>query len=415
MGSYIRFLERFKPLVGSTLHSLEEASSIIKGVSCPVKSAETLIRGLKVEKNAFGFIEIAGEQAGRVNNILKAGNLDDLVKLAKSDLPITAADRISFRNLTANTPEAVLKQFDELAANVKRLNPEIDVAVENIGKLSKNGAAKVAKAESNLFKYVKLGTQVTLVVGTLYAVSEWISKTTENRKGCWMMTNINNKVTSCKIQQFSCVGKPSNECSKVPDNLYNHTLILMHISLLPDTDQIKIEFCKHMDIEPKSLYEKLPSLITNQYEKMKTYVQNMPKKPTIDLCKITHTGIENGKVPPCRMCSSTSNPISTMFIDPNQFADNLSFKCIENPSILEVVADAGGSIGKDLLDGLNNVFLKPLKFIGIAAIIILVLIIILNVILKFSGRNKAKNINQDLNYSGVIPNYMDDGKYIKIQ
>lgn len=72
MGSYIHFLEKFKPLVGSTVHTLEEASLILKGVSCPVKSAENLIKGLKVEKNAFGFIEIAGEHAGRVNNILKA-------------------------------------------------------------------------------------------------------------------------------------------------------------------------------------------------------------------------------------------------------------------------------------------------------------------------------------------------------
>lgn len=410
MGSYIHFLEKFKPLVGSTVHTLEEASLILKGVSCPVKSAENLIKGLKVEKNAFGFIEIAGEHAGKVNNILKAGNLDDLVKLAKSDIPITSADRISFRNLTENTPESVLKQFEELADNVKKLNPEINVTVENLDKLSKNGAEKVAKAESNLFKYVKLGTQVTLVIGTLYAVSEWISKTTENRKGCWMMTKINNKVTSCKIQRYSCVGKPSNECAKIPDNLYNTTLILMHISLLSDTDPMKTNFCKHMEIEPNAMYEKLPSLITEKYEKMNTYVKDINPKPNIDLCNIKHPGIEKGIVPPCRMCSSTSNPISTMFIDPNLFSDNLSFKCIENPSILEVVADAGGSIGKDLLDGLNNIFLKPLKYIGIGVIIILVLVIVLNILLKVFGRNKNK---QELSYAGIIPNYMDDGVYTK--
>jgi hypothetical protein len=103
----------------------------------------------------------------------------------------------------------------------------------------------------------------------------------------------------------------------------------------------------------------------------------MDNKPTLQVCSIVNAQIENGKVPPCRMCSPSDNPSSTTFIDPSQYPENVTFECVVNPSILDTITDAVVSTGSNLWEGVSTSVLQPFKRFGIITVIILILVLVI--------------------------------------
>lgn len=334
------------------------------------------------------------ETVGAVHRLVREANLDGLARAAGANVLITSTERSAFRQTMLDTPERALRDVGEAAATSAARRPHLNVTAEQVTSLSTSGKRDYAKITQNLFKYFKQGTFVALTLGGVYVGVDWIAKTTERRKGCFMVTTIDNKTTSCKVAAYSCIGSTdgSEMCRSVSSKYYNATLVLMHIAAdLPDNDKRKIDVAKAAGVPVNELNAKLATVIDTKFAEVSSVIEQMgdEKRPSnFKICEITHPNVEGGKVPPCRMCSPSDNPTSTTFIDSNQYGDNITFQCSVSPTIIETIDDAIISTGKNLWEGVTSA-LAPLKKWLIWGAVIVVIVLVLTLIVRFlPGRQR---------------------------
>lgn len=366
--------------VGKKVNELTELTKTLKS---GVKSFDDIVSNLPVKSTTSGALTLGEATVGSVRRLAREADLSGLAKLSKSSVQVLESDKRAFSKLVDVTPEKTLKELSDASSASKALHPSLNVNVGNLDKLSATAKSDLKKVESNLTKYFKEGTKIALVVGAVYVGVDWISKATEARKGCYMLTTINNKTTSCKVAAYSCAN-PSNGsmCDSVPP-YYNTTLVLMAISGLPDTDQTKIDLAAKLSMEPKAIAGSLKSIVDTKFAIVNTFVKELKTRPTLSVCGLKSPQIENGVVPDCRMCSSSADPTSTAFIDPTQFGDNITFQCVTNPSIIDTITDAATSTAKDLWEGVSKTINFPIKNIAIYAVLIVVVLMIVWLVSKF--------------------------------
>lgn len=386
-GGFKEFLSELKKVgkVGKTVE-LGEIKKLLQNVESGVHSVDEALKDLPVTKAKGGFVLIGEETVGRINKILREADLGELVSVSKKNIKFSSADEKAFKNTVGKTPERSYRDVVELTETNKKSFPQLDAKVDELDRISKTGKEEIKKTENNLFKKFKKGTKIVLTIGAFYVAYDWIRTATEERKGCFMMTMINNKATSCKVQAYSCIGSGGTMCT---GNLsyFNVTLVLMAIVKMPDSDDRKQKIATLVSIPVADLDGNLAKIIDNNFEVVAEMVDTLMGEPTTainltSICSMTHPDVENGKVPPCRLCTPSANPLSTEFIDSSQYGDNISFQCVVNPSILETISDAAISTGTDLLQGVSSGVSGALKPIAFLVIILLVLIIIAGVIFK---------------------------------
>lgn len=394
------FLTELKKLSGASKATVEEASSLLKRVDSGIKSTDEAIKSLKVTKNSQGVVLLGDKYVGVINRILREGDLKKLVSVSKQNIPVTAADSSAFKTLVGATPERGLKNVDDVAAVTKRERPHLDATVENLNKISDTAKRDLKKVENNLYKHFKNGAVVALTVGVVYVGADWISKATEARKGCFMVTTVNGVTTSCKVAAYTCStdedAGTGNKCTGTT-NYYNTTLVLMNLANAPDDDPNKIAIATATGIAVNQLNAQLANIIDNHYPAVVTAIEKMgtQRPKTFSICDIKNNAVEGGVVPPCRMCDPTANPVSTSFIDPAQYGDNITFQCVTNPSILDTISDTVLSTGKNLWDGVSTVVSGSLKQIGIIAAIILAVLILVMFIVRLFTRKQPEYMDLD--------------------
>lgn len=382
------FLSEFRT---ASRFAIADVEALLKSFKSEIKSLDELVTTLPVTKSKHGFIELADNTVGKVNRVLREGDLAELVRIAKRNVPFTSVEATAFRSLVSDTPEIALKSVTDLAETSARAHPHLNLREADFPSMSKTAAADIKTVENNLFKYVKQGTTLALTLGAVYVGVDWLTKTTAERKGCFMLTTINGTTTSCKVAGYSCIGSGGNTCATNP-TLYNTTLILIKVASLPDTDELKIKVAAAAGIEPSAMNTSLATIIDTKYAEIDAVILAATTKPSFVVCGITNSGVENGIVPPCRMCSPSDNPISTTFIDPKQYADNVTFSCSINPSLLDTIADAAKKTGKDLLNGITGGLSAILKPLAIIAAIVVAIIIAISVVMRVMKSNKAKGL-----------------------
>lgn len=386
-GVFRNFLKSLRGLSGIGKGTIEDASALLKTANSGIHSVDDALKNLPVTKTRHGFLRMGDETVGRINKLLREGDLGEIARVSKRNISYTSADVKAFKSTVSDTPEKAFKEMSDVVVANKRVYPHLDARVEDIPNLSKSATKDLKTVENNLFKYFKKGTVIALTLGTVYVSADWLVKATEQRKGCFMLTTINNKTTSCKVQAYSCIGQGGHMCH---DNLpyYNVTLVLMKIATLDDSDLRKIDVATAAGISPSELNAKLATVIDTKYEAVSKVIKLMTNKPDVDICGIKHPDVENGIVPACRMCSPSDNPISTTFIDPDMYPDNVTFQCSINPSLLDTLTDAAISTGKNLLSGITGGLGPLVKLFAIGFAVILVLLILITVAMKFIEKRR---------------------------
>lgn len=383
------FLKGLKRLTGVGKASVEEASTLLKSVNSTVRSVDEAVKSLPVSRARQGYLLMGEETVGSVNKILREGDLSGLVRISKRDIPYTSADTKAFKSTVADVPEKKFRDVQDLAASSKKSHPQLDVSAEQAANLSNSAKADVKKIENNLSKKFAAGTKIALTIGAIYVGVDWLTKATEQRKGCFMLTTLNGKTTSCKVQAYSCIGSGGTLCSTTPA-YYNTTLVLMKIATLANDDARKIKVAEAAGVSVADLQNKLATIIDQKYEAVSAVITAMQDKPALTVCELKHPDIEKGVIPPCRLCSPSDNPISTTFIDSSQYPDNVTFQCVINPSLLDTAADAIVNTGENILNGVGGAISGALKPILIVVAVILVLVLLISILVKFVPKRKQK-------------------------
>lgn len=391
---FARSLRRFVTI--GTEASVSELRRLTESLKSGITSLDDIVRSFRISRSPRGYMLMGEETVGAVHRLVREANLEGLARAAGSNVLITSAERAAFRQTMLDTPERALRDVGEAAATSAARRPHLNVTAEQVASLSTSGKRDYSKITQNLFKYFKQGTIVALTLGSVYVGVDWIAKTTERRKGCFMLTTIENKTSSCKVAAYSCIGSSdgSEMCRTLSKRYYNTTLVLMHIAAdLPDTDQRKIDVAKAAGVPANELNAKLATVIDTKFAEVSRVIEEMgeEKRPTdFKICEIKHPNVEGGNVPPCRMCSPSDNPTSTSFIDSNLYAENITFQCSVSPTIIDTIDDAIISTGKNLWEGVTGA-LAPLKkwLIWGAVIVVVILALVLTVRLLPSRRNNS--------------------------
>ena len=197
-----------------------------------------------------------------------------------------------------------------------------------------------------------------------------------------MLTTIGNKVTSCRMSNYTCgYSNTDGNCSSTSNAHHNVALVCMTVVNRPDDDSQKIELagaCNEVDIA--ALSGRLSAFLnSDQFQAINDLILQWKTDgalPPVNICGVTHEDFDENLVPFCRNCDSGAEITSTGYADPDQFASNISFECISDPSILDTIVDLLEETGLDLLGSLGNISetLKPLLTKGLLFVGLLLLI-----------------------------------------
>lgn len=362
----------FKKFLGITRNTVSDMLDTLKNVATGVRNVDDVLKNLPVSKSKRGYLLVGENTVGAVERMLRSADLDALARISKSNVRITSIDRSAFKSTLGVTPEIHLKSIDDAALATKRARPQLDAG--SLDRLSNAAKSDLKKVESNLFRRFKEGAVIALTLGVVYVGVDWVVKATESRKGCWMLTTIDGKTTSCKLVTSSCIGNSSDAC-KIYERHYNATTEMIYISSLDDSNALKIGLASAAQVEPSKLRDMLPTLIDNKFEEMYRYITAYEyKHPEYKTCSPVHPGIEGGIVPPCRACSLTADPTSTLYISGVSTVDNVTYECVENPSYLDTITDTIASTGEDLWRGVSSGIGSILKKLGIVVVALLAVV-----------------------------------------
>lgn len=338
LQSFKNFAKELTEAVGSSKSTTEDVSKVLWSAKSGVHSLDDVLKNIKITREA-GVFKAGNKPIGVLTKLIRQGNIEELAKLSSKQRPFTSVDALRFREITSGFPEQKLDDVARATKASKRKFAHLDTKPEDVSKLSISGQRDLRKIESNLFRYFKEVSTIALTLGSVYVGVDWLVKATQKRRGCFMLTTINNKTTSCRVREYSCIGESVEHCSSNAFIYYNTTIILMNIAQAPNDDANKIFLANIINIPVDEFHKKLPQIIDTKFQKVSTAIDTIKMKPMHSICTVTHPGIENGIVPPCRMCDPTADPKSTTYIDSSQLPINVTFHCSTNPSILDTVAD----------------------------------------------------------------------------
>lgn len=415
MNSFLRRLKGVGHL------GAEEAAIALRAEKTGLKVFDDVMEIIPIRNNEFGNLKIGEMHVGEFNKVVRHGDLAQLLRLNNVKVPFTSVDESMFRDSMLKTAEHRSYNIEKLSNNVKKSYPQLDVYLKDIDNMTPATKADIARLEKNATSRMGSRVRLALYIGVATLSAGWMINNWRSRRGCKMSTNINGVITSCHVHSFTClapiVSSSSSGASQVcnegainDSNYYNITLVLIHLSNLNDADandvitpqqpqpslttlELKQMVCAAANVQPKDMKRDLALIIDTKYKEVSDVIMaNREKIPRISPCTESHKAVENGKIPICRMCSPSANPMSTMYLDPSQYADNVTFECVENPSFIDVVSDFMTTTGSNILSGISSTLwalTKPLLYIIGAAVVLLALVLIGFSMFKSYQQNKA--------------------------
>lgn len=410
-SNFKSLLQNIRKFTGITAEPAAALKRVFDSSDLGIDVADNAFKSLKVSKQTSAdFIKVNDVYLHEFESFLRSGDLSRVLRVADRNVAVSSVDKKLFAELAKDYPEKVLRDIDEVSDITKLERPQLNVTLSNIDKLSDASLKELNHFQRNWKKYVGTGA-VALVVGTVAATDSWFKDALAGRRGCWMVKTLNGKTTSCRVSRFTC-GNISSSSGNTPggalctdDNsqFYNSTLYFIYAINQDNDFGLKIELAERLNTPIDDLNREAVNLIKNKYTIIDSVVSDFRKfLPVLnknELCGLKHADIENGEVPFCRMCDSTTDPKSTQFIDPKQLADNVTFKCVSDPSLVDLLTDMAVTTGQNLWDGITSVSSSIFKYVKYVAVIAVIVALVLAIYFIFS-RFILRSSNPSLIVSG---------------
>lgn len=382
-----------KQFFGATGKELQEAQVLFKEAKTEMNLVNDVLRDLPVTKNIDNVITIGKDvPINRLHAIMKEGDLLRFLQIAGHEVLVNEEEINAYRKLVNTSAYTVYRDLERLVEQNKKLFSDLDATISQHPKLPASSKNILTQIEDKLIA-AKNGAKLILTVGTMVVGANWILKETAKRRGCFMFTTINGVTTSCKVTAFSCNSKTGEACESVPP-LYNVVLAAITVAKRENSDKLKVRFASVLEVPVEQLFVELPHLLQVKYLLVSKFMENNGGEISVDTCVVAHEGIEEGIVPVCRMCDPGANPNSTEYLDAKQLADNITFKCIKDPSVLEVITDVAKTTGVELFNFAKRTW-DFLKYGIIAILATIFLFVLLSVVRLFAKHGKGgsmKNI-----------------------
>lgn len=410
------FLRNLQTFVGVTERTAPELKALLSSVNTEIKVFDDVMKGITRVEARDGLLFIGegdGILVNELEQLIKSADLLELVSRLNAQVIVTPLEIDAFRTIVGFTPQRVLRDLERLININRTVYNRLDATVETFDQLSQTAKDEIVRIEKYLINW-KGGVVLLLTLGAMTVTAGWVLRETRRRAGCHMLTTINGKTTSCKIMNYSCTKTDGMEC-KPPAKLYNTTLEMIAIAQLSNDDTRKIEAAKHFDVPVDMLENRLGELIDTKFADVSNYIKSLKLLPTFDVCTPKNPNIESGIIPFCRMCNPMADPKSTQYIDSSMYATNVTFKCVVNPSIIDVITDAAQASGLKLFDSIKS-FVGNIKYMIYIAVGIILVVIVINIVLfaiKWNKKNQQTAVITP-NIEKQLPNAQSNVSYIRI-
>lgn len=352
-----------------------EIETLLRNADTGVDIADAAFRRIKLTKRN-GVLFANEVHLSKFAKILRSGDLVRLLKVAGIKHTVTVAQKKAFTDIMGETAETTLHSIKEMSRSLKKKKPHLDVTDDTMSSMSKAAKAEVQEIEKAVSKKFYKKPLVKLTLGTILVTSTgFVMHALRERKGCWMITTIDQKNSSCKIQAFSCdksISDKSVMC-RTPSiqNYYNDTLQLMNI--FQQGNEKELAKLKNYLTIPTDQFD-LMKLLENNFDDISKYFQDPNNRLQLEPCSLTDNRIEGAGREICRMCDPAANPKSTAFINPMQYAENITFVCVANPNVLDVISDIVVTTGVNLWDTVSFPgVLRTFKYVVLAILIFMLL------------------------------------------
>lgn len=174
-------------------------------------------------KKINGIIHVDDVPLNEFESLLKSSDLRKLVKKMNTNVVVDGSSASSFRKMSNDFPHKKINDIETLTDTVKPTRVEIDFKLSNLDKMSKNGARAIDTIGKRIKNILGSVLKVGLIIGALVLGANWLEEALKRRKGCWLLTTINNKTSSCRLSRNTC--RPSfgneNNCSVKKLPVYN--------------------------------------------------------------------------------------------------------------------------------------------------------------------------------------------------
>lgn len=401
------FLKESRILKHSGSTAKESAERFFKNADSGFHSIDSGLKKISPEMKG-GVLDINGHTVGEFNKAMRSADFNSLSKISKSKLNLTSTEISNYKSTIADFPEIKLRELDESVTALKKNYAHLDLTVNQIKSApesTKRALADVEKKGTKIFG----AKNIILTIGGVVFAASWITASLEKRKGCFMITtnNVTGKTTSCRVGNLTC-GSPvqsDNPCNpKVSEKFHN--VVLTAYQIVNGANTESLDFKDLLEAfgatDRDNMKSKLPAIIKDDFEKLSSTVEGLSAdgKYVKSPCSVT---THEKEVSPCRMCDTTADPKSSLYLDESQIdAENVTFKCVTDPSVLDLIGDIFTTTGENLLKILPNV-----KKIGIYVLVAVAILAIISLIVKFimtrraAARGSASVVG--LNYQPLIP------------
>lgn len=332
-------------------------------------------------------LDINGVALNKVEPLLRAGDLRGFVRAINDTTVISNTTQNAFRRSLIDIPDVEVRRLNDTIAQNRIGHPDLDINVNNIstGDELRNTMTPQARSKfENAMNKIKAAAGTTLVASGVFALIylgvdfyQAIIDATNNRRGCFLVRSVNNRVQTCRLTGRTCLDprEPNCEITPVPQLGFNTTIFLIN-GLLDPTLGAQIQ-----DILEIQTYDEdvLQQILTDSalFGKVEEYYNANSESIGINNPCATISSINGGNVTLCRACDSQANPTEATFFDASGLPDNFSLVCVPTGSILETIVDIGFGIGVDLLSPFGKLSGSISNNVGWILLFIVVFIIII--------------------------------------
>lgn len=367
VSNFKTMLRDIRKLIGIIAERPENLKRVLDSSDLGIDIVDSILKNLTVSKN-YGskeFLKVNAVYLHEFESVIRSGNLVRLLEIADRHVVLNGSDKKLFSDIAKDFPEKTLRDIDEISAITKMERPQLNVTYTNIDRLSETSLKELNHFKRNWMKYATAGT-VALVIGTITMINSWFKDALAARRDCWLVKTVNGVSTSCRVSRFTCGDIQSSSgntvnvkyCMDDTAAFYNITVYFINIVNSDNANVHKVNLTKELYWQVEKLSIDTANLLETKFHVIQNYIETNVK--TLhgifeNPCIGTHRDIESGKMPFCRVCDQTADPRSTRFVYPKLVSDKVTFKCVADPSLVDLFTDMAVSTGQNLWNGIVSV------------------------------------------------------------
>lgn len=375
----LRWVENVRRIGGSDIRAVD-----LPALKTNLVRAGNLSLGRALERLPVTHLPLTREvRVGRVRgaelvNDFRSGELNRALAKSGSDRRVVRAVEQDAKKLFGRSiPEVQLRQLEVAGTQIKTSRPDLNVALRTPADFDRLPAATKQQVQAAIEKKfnwrsttARYAIAFTLIVGGASFASVLVDAIAR-RNGCWLVTTNEGKASFCKISRQSCgqENDPTKKCSETQITNTAGNLFAFVTWAYGRPDQVaRIEAATGERID-----------FTNLEAYVQKHVQELgPLVPTgFDFSKIPNPCINvatQKRYPDgCVMCDSSAAVGSRQYVDTTNLPTNVTYRCIQNSTLADILGDIGADIGSSISGLVSNVT----KYLWWAAGFVLVFMVLL--------------------------------------